>query len=359
MAAGTVSGNHAVDGGGIFTEDYDYRDPADPSKYMNINMASGTANVSGNVSGETVNPPSNYLDFTDRSDYPFDGLLLNNDNVNYRNHGQPDTTITYKPNNGGSPAYANYVQNTYVAGTTTVTIATQAIAGFVNPPTANPTWDFRGWNTKADGSGISYAPGASASVTGYLTLYAQWGPLPITTTLTITKVVTGDYADISRDFSFNVYFQDSNGIPLAAGTQFNYVGEIVNGSGAAAPASGTLTLDGNGKAEITLKHGQGICIEDVKNDAKIRVEEIDASGYNTSFNDSAEASSTAGADTGVRDMTPDEREFDFINARVITPPTGIDMGSFEGFLPLSLLIIALGVTASALSKAQKFHKKRI
>ncbi|MBP5323206.1 MAG: endonuclease [Bacteroidaceae bacterium] len=35
---------------------------------------------------------------------------------------------------------------------------------------------FVGWNTSADGSGISYSSGASVSLTGNLTLFAQWQP---------------------------------------------------------------------------------------------------------------------------------------------------------------------------------------
>lgn len=33
---------------------------------------------------------------------------------------------------------------------------------------------FIGWNTKADGSGVSYAPGKTFKITGNVTLYAQW-----------------------------------------------------------------------------------------------------------------------------------------------------------------------------------------
>ncbi len=35
-------------------------------------------------------------------------------------------------------------------------------------------YDFAGWNTKANGNGTSYADGASVTLTGDLTLYAQW-----------------------------------------------------------------------------------------------------------------------------------------------------------------------------------------
>ncbi|MCR5183059.1 MAG: cell wall-binding repeat-containing protein [Clostridia bacterium] len=38
----------------------------------------------------------------------------------------------------------------------------------------NEGYEFDGWNLVADGSGISYAPGDSLTVTGNITLYAQW-----------------------------------------------------------------------------------------------------------------------------------------------------------------------------------------
>ena len=39
---------------------------------------------------------------------------------------------------------------------------------------------FNGWNTKADGSGVSYYPGDSFEVTKGITLYAQWSVHPVT-----------------------------------------------------------------------------------------------------------------------------------------------------------------------------------
>ncbi|MBQ7547744.1 MAG: RICIN domain-containing protein [Clostridia bacterium] len=38
------------------------------------------------------------------------------------------------------------------------------------------TYNFTGWNTKANGSGTSYAPGANYTANASVTLYAQWSP---------------------------------------------------------------------------------------------------------------------------------------------------------------------------------------
>lgn len=58
----------------------------------------------------------------------------------------------------------------------------------------NPTrtgYTFKNWNTKADGSGTSYAAGAAYSANSSVTLYAQW------TENRVTVVYNSNYADIS------------------------------------------------------------------------------------------------------------------------------------------------------------------
>ncbi|MEE0027778.1 MAG: InlB B-repeat-containing protein, partial [Atopobiaceae bacterium] len=40
------------------------------------------------------------------------------------------------------------------------------------------SYDFTGWNTKADGTGVTYLDEQSISITGNVTLYAQWAPDP-------------------------------------------------------------------------------------------------------------------------------------------------------------------------------------
>ena len=41
-------------------------------------------------------------------------------------------------------------------------------------------YSFGGWNTNADGMGITYSTGDSYTPTGNVTLYAQWDPIPVT-----------------------------------------------------------------------------------------------------------------------------------------------------------------------------------
>lgn len=51
-------------------------------------------------------------------------------------------------------------------------------------------YTFAGWNTQADGTGTSYAPGATFNIGADVTLYAQWNPKP-------TYIVTYDKNDSS------------------------------------------------------------------------------------------------------------------------------------------------------------------
>ena len=80
-------------------------------------------------------------------------------------------TLTYDANGGsGSVADAN---SPYSAGAT-VTVLPSAF-------TAPAGKTFTGWNTKADGSGTAYAPGATFAIAGNTVLYAQYSAIPVFT----------------------------------------------------------------------------------------------------------------------------------------------------------------------------------
>jgi len=169
-------------------------------------------------------------------------------------------------------------------------------------------------------------------------------------TVTISNTITGTHANMTKAFTFTVYFQDSAGTPLASGTQFTYTGGIIAGSGATAPSGGTLTLDSAGKTTVplTLTTGQTITIAGVATSAKVRVVQSTDANYTTSFKDSLDAGSTSSADTGVRNMTAADRTFDFTNARSVVPG-GVSTGS-GGIVLLSLmalLALAAGLIITA------------
>lgn len=73
--------------------------------------------------------------------------------------GTPSATVTFDAN-GGSGAMANQTAST------TTALSTNAFT--------RSGYTFSGWNTVADGSGTSYADGASYPFTASATLYAVW-----------------------------------------------------------------------------------------------------------------------------------------------------------------------------------------
>ena len=81
----------------------------------------------------------------------------------------PGFTLTYDPNtatSGTAPSSSS--------GSGSLTLAPSA--GTIS----KPGFTFAGWNTAADGSGVTYQPGAALNLTSNVTLYAMWTPVVAT-----------------------------------------------------------------------------------------------------------------------------------------------------------------------------------
>lgn len=82
----------------------------------------------------------------------------------------PKYKVTYDANGGlggfVAPAVASDVKGTMLA---------PSAAGITHPD----GYEFACWNTEADGTGVSYNPGDVITLTGNLTLYAQWKEPPM------------------------------------------------------------------------------------------------------------------------------------------------------------------------------------
>ena len=99
--------------------------------------------------------------------------------------------------------------------------------------------------------------------------------------LEIGKTVTGTGGDREKEFRFTVTLKDRDGAPMHG--EIRYIG--VGGK-----ADGTLTLDANGQAEFTLKHGESIRLTDLPTGTQYTVEELDADkdGYATTVKQTAD-----------------------------------------------------------------------
>jgi uncharacterized repeat protein (TIGR02543 family) len=81
----------------------------------------------------------------------------------------PNNTVEYSANGStsGSPPGPQYM-DPYISGTTSVALRTNSGS------LAKTGFTFSGWNTAADGSGTSYAVGATYNTAASLRLYAKW-----------------------------------------------------------------------------------------------------------------------------------------------------------------------------------------
>lgn len=155
--------------------------------------------------------------------------------------------------------------------------------------------------------------------------------------LSISKTVKGDVANLLKEFHFIITLEDPKGNPVN-GT-YSYQGAAT--AEAVAPADGSLTFV-NGKASITLKHGQSIRIEDILAYSKYEVEEQEANtdGYTTT------------SENGSKKITGDITA-SFVNEKYSNPITGLFDLYGTGMSAIFITILGIGVAAFLLHRRRK------
>jgi len=179
-------------------------------------------------------------------------------------------------------------------------------ASFTLPPEniqPIPGYAYAGWQQGMDGalqnSGTPVTlPYVTANTPHIYLVYTKIN-------VTVSSEVSGDYADKTKEFIFTIQFTDGSEAPLT-GT-LAYTGGTVSGSGAAAPPNGTLTLDSNGEAIFTLRHGQQITIAEVPADGKVLIQVNSESGYIATWRDGNLPLTPPGLSTGELTMTGTDR----------------------------------------------------
>ena len=155
--------------------------------------------------------------------------------------------------------------------------------------------------------------------------------------VTVSQKVSGDYADKTKYFQFTIYFKDSNGTPLPAGTEFRWTD--VTDLEAGAPYDETLILGEGGKATFALKHGQKISIV-AEPRFNIEVVESEDLNYNVFFTNEKSEKTEGKWNTDLVMLNSDTR-FDFTNTREEVVPAGVLIGNLHGpaLLVLSMLLL--------------------
>ena len=233
---------------------------------------------------------------------------------------------------------------------------------------ANPIEQFERWTvetrdteTTAEGKEAEFTLTAESRVAPLQYILAQHTHVvgyfqtpPSTTTLTVSKEVTGDLANRIIAFDFTVILQDSTGNPQSTGEPLLYT---VTDSNQVVLRTGALTLDNEGRAMFSLRHGQRIHITEVPLEGSVQIVEALDDHYQAWFTDSESVESKEkGHDTGLRSMTED-RVFHFENARFEVPATGIALGSTGGALLLLTLISIPAFATLLLPIGRGRHKK--
>ncbi len=149
--------------------------------------------------------------------------------LNYDDNG---STGGAAPIDGASP---------YVTGTTvTVLSNTGSLVKSGNT--------FTGWNTAANGSGITYAPGATFAISSNTTLYAQWSPITFTLNYD-DNGSTGGAAPIDGASPYvtgtTVTVLSNTGSLVKSGNTFTGWNTAANGSGSAYAPAATFAIGAN------------------------------------------------------------------------------------------------------------------
>ena len=99
------------------------------------------------------------------------GVFANYDNLDISVVSATTYAVTYL-GNGHTGGIAPFDASSPYQGNSTVTVLGNTGS------LVKTGYSFANWNTAANGSGTSYSPGATFTITGPITLYAQWSPGP-------------------------------------------------------------------------------------------------------------------------------------------------------------------------------------
>lgn len=157
--------------------------------------------------------------------------------------------------------------------------------------------------------------------------------------LTISKEVTGEAGDKTKQFNFEILFKTKgSGVDYTpVNGSFDYIGSIADGQqGVSKPVDGELNFV-DGRAVITLSHGQQITIKDLPYNVMYEVIEKEANtdNYITTYNGENKSSATG--------ELKQNTEVRIVNNKEFIPPTGISNTTDQGMLVGVLTVIGMSM----------------
>jgi len=182
---------------------------------------------------------------------------------------------------------------------------------------------------------------------------ANWGEV------TVTNTISGDYANINKTFTFKARFTDGNNDAWSFLEGIDFIGGVIDGSGAVAPSGGTMTPNSSGEVEFTLKHGQTVTFLNVPADGYVRIIEDNDHAYEIYFYDSIDGAKTNQYDTQDQSMSSGEqRTYDFWNVMDYVVDSGVRMNEALKFVSETLPLIVLSACIVTLVSIQVKRVKR-
>ena len=233
-------------------ETYDFGSPLvlyamwqamDATASFNVNGGAGSVAPETVAVGSTVSLPS--ASGISQAGYFFAGW----------NTAASGTGASYQP---GATVVLNTDETFYAQWTTSIQIAFSAnggvgsitqLSGQVGTSVALPSptdltyggYSFTSWNTAANGSGTSYLPGETVTLTTSLTLFAQWTPAAAIEVNFSANGGSGSLATLSGATGSSITLPSSSSV-VRSGYSFTSWNTVANGSGASYAPGQEFTL---------------------------------------------------------------------------------------------------------------------
>jgi fibronectin-binding protein 1 len=161
-----------------------------------------------------------------------------------------------------------------------------------------------------------------------------------TTSLTLQKLVSGNGGDKDKAFTFDIYMnRTGGGTTTYLSGKYTVESSIIKDSGATTAPEYTEITFTNGKATVSLKHGQQIVIKGLpKENYTYAVRETNADGYVVTWEatNGYDGTITYGTNSVTGKTDSKDVTVKFTNTKNQTIPTGVNI-TFLPYLALGVL----------------------